>query len=316
MQKKRVVIIGAGPAGLTAAIYTARAQFTPMVITGNLLGGQVSQTYEMENYPGFPEPLTGAELVDRFRAQAERFGAEIAYDSVAEVDFRNGSPFLVKTTNETYSADTVIVAVGASPRKLNVPGEAEYTGRGVSYCATCDGAFFRGKEVLVVGGGDSALEEALFLTRFVKSLNIVHRRDQLRAGMALQARAEKNAQIGYIWDTVVDEIRGGENDIVKVALLRNVKTGAVTERPTEGVFIFIGHVPNSELFRGQLTTNEKGYLITDVRYQTNVAGVFAAGEIQDEIWRQVATSVGQGAAAGISAIHWLEEHGDTLRKLD
>ena len=316
MQKKRVVIIGAGPAGLTAAIYTARAQFTPMVITGNLLGGQVSQTYEMENYPGFPEPLTGAELVDRFRAQAERFGAEIAYDSVAEVDFRNGSPFLVKTTNETYSADTVIVAVGASPRKLNVPGEAEYTGRGVSYCATCDGAFFRGKEVLVVGGGDSALEEALFLTRFVKSLNIVHRRDQLRAGMALQARAEKNAQIGYIWDTVVDEIRGGENDIVKVALLRNVKTGAVTERPTEGVFIFIGHVPNSELFRGQLTTNEKGYLITDVRYQTNVAGVFAAGEIQDEIWRQVATSVGQGAAAGISAIHWLEEHGDTLQKLD
>ena len=192
MRKTRVVIIGSGPAGLSAALYTARAQLSPIVIAGHLLGGQVSQTYEIENYPGFPEILSGAELVDRFKTQAEHFGAEIVYDSVTEVDFTQGSPFTVKTHGETYIADAVIVTIGADPRKLKVPGETEYLGHGVSYCATCDGFFFREKEVVVVGGGDSALEEALFLTRFASKVSIVHRRDELRAGVRLQDRAKAN----------------------------------------------------------------------------------------------------------------------------
>jgi thioredoxin reductase (NADPH) len=316
MQKKRLVIIGSGPAGLSAALYAGRAQLNPVVIAGDTLGGQVSQTHEIENYPGFPETLSGAELVDKFRSHAERFGAEVVYDMVTEVDFSKGSPFIVKTHNETYSADAVIITVGASARKLNVPGEFEYTGKGVSYCGTCDGFFFRGKDVVVVGGGDSAIEESLFLTRFVNSLKVIHRRDTLRAGTALTTRAAKNDKISYVWDSVVDEIVGGDDGIVKSVKVRNVKTGEVSEEPTDGVFIFIGHIPNSKLFDGQLETNEAGYLITDERYQTNVPGVYAAGEIQDEIWRQVSTSVGQGAAAGMSAIHFLEEHEDELQSLE
>jgi len=315
MQKKRVVIIGSGPAGLSAALYTARAQLNPVVIAGDMLGGQVSQTHEIENYPGFPEALSGAELVDKFKVHAENFGTEIVYDMVTEVDFSNGSPFTVKTHSETYLADTVIITVGASARKLNVPGEAEYTGKGVSYCGTCDGFFFRGKDVVVVGGGDSAVEESLFLTRFVNSLQIIHRRDELRAGVALQSRAAKNEKISYIWDTVVDEIIAGDDGIVNAVKLRNVKTGQTTVKPTEGVFIFIGHIPNSYLFKGQLEM-DNGYLITDDHYQTSVPGVYAAGEIQDQIWRQVSTSVGQGAAAGMAAIHWLEAHEEELQELD
>ena len=316
MQKKRLVIIGSGPAGLSAALYAARAQLNPVVIAGDTLGGQVSQTHEIENYPGFPETLSGAELVDKFKSHAERFGTEVVYDMVTEVDFSKGSPFIVKTHNETYSADAVIITVGASARKLNVPGEVQYTGKGVSYCGTCDGFFFRGKDVVVVGGGDSAIEESLFLTRFVNSLKVIHRRDKLRAGTALQTRSDKNEKISYVWDSVVDEVVGGDDGIVKSVQIRNVKTGEVTEQPTDGVFIFIGHIPNSKLFDGQLATNEAGYLITDERYQTNVPGVYAAGEIQDEIWRQVSTSVGQGAAAGMSAIHFLEEHEDELQPLE
>lgn len=316
MQRKRLVIIGSGPAGLSAALYAARAQLNPVVIAGDTLGGQVSQTHEIENYPGFPETLSGAELVDKFRSHAERFGTEVVYDMVTEVDFSKGSPFIVKTYNETYSADAVIITVGASARKLNVPGEVDYTGKGVSYCGTCDGFFFRGKDVVVVGGGDSAIEESLFLTRFVNSLKVIHRRDKLRAGTALQTRSDKNDKISYVWDSVVDEVVGGDDGIVKSVQIRNVKTGEVTEMPTDGVFIFIGHIPNSKLFDGQLETNEAGYLITDERYQTSVPGVYAAGEIQDEIWRQVSTSVGQGAAAGMSAIHFLEAHEDELQPLD
>ena len=316
MQKRRVVIIGSGPAGFTAALYTARAQLNPVLIAGTTLGGQVSLTHEIENYPGFPDGLSGAELVEHFRAQVERFGTEIIYDSVMEVDFTNGSPFTVKTGSETYLADAVIVTIGADPRKLKVPGEGEYTGRGVSYCGTCDGFFFRGKDVVVVGGGDSALEESLFLTRFANSVNIIHRRDELRAGVALQNRAFSNPKISFTWNTVVEEILGGENNAVRAVRLRNVETGEVTEKPTDGVFIFVGHIPNSQLFGDQLAVNENGYVITDQRFRTSVDGVFAGGEIQDEIWRQVATSVGQGCSAAMSAIHWLEEHEDELQPLD
>ncbi|PJF21408.1 MAG: thioredoxin-disulfide reductase [Phototrophicales bacterium] len=315
MQKKRVVIIGSGPAGFAAALYTARAQLKPVLIAGNALGGQVSQTHEIENYLGF-ESLSGMELVQKFQSHVEHFGAQVVYDAVTEVDFTKGSPFTVKTHGETYLADTVIVTIGADPRKLKVPGEAEYIGRGVSYCGTCDGFFFRGKDVVVVGGGDSALEESLFLTRFANSVNIIHRRDTLRAGVQLQSRAKKNEKISFTWNTVVEEILGGDDGSVRAVRLKNVQTGEVYEKPTDGVFIFIGHVPNSQIFAGQLATNDNGYIITDQRYRTNVDGVFAAGEIQDEIWRQVITSAGQGAAAGMSAIHWLEEHEDELQPLE
>jgi thioredoxin reductase (NADPH) len=314
MEKRRVVIIGSGPAGFTAALYTARAQLNPLIIAGNTLGGQVALTHEIENYPGFPEPLSGMELVQKFQAQAEHFGAEVVFDSVTEVDFTTGSPFTIKTHNNTYLADSVIVTIGADPRKLKIPGEGELTGRGVSYCGTCDGFFFRGKDVVVVGGGDSAIEEAIFLTRFANSVNIIHRRDTLRAGVALRARADKNPKISYTWNTVVDEIIGTNGKVSHVAL-RNVETGETTQKPTDGIFIFIGHVPNSSFFDGQVAMTESGYIITDQRFRTSVEGVFAAGEIQDEIWRQVATSVGQGCSAAMSAIHWLEEHEDQLQDL-
>ncbi len=315
MKKERVVIIGSGPAGLTAALYTARAQLKPVVIAGDKLGGQVSLTHEIENYPGFPGGLSGAELVERMKEHAESFGAEIVFDMVTEVDFSKGSPFIVKTAGgETYSADAVIIAIGANPRELNVPGERENVGRGVSYCGTCDGFFFRGKDIVVVGGGDSALEEAIFLTRFANSVNIIHRRDQLRAGVQLQKRAFENEKISFTWDTVVEEIYA--DGAVNGVRVRNVKTGEVRDMPTEGVFIFIGHDPNSDIFRGQLALNDRGYIITDERYRTSVDGVFAAGEIQDEIWRQVATSVGQGTSAAMSCIHWLEAHEDQLQSLD
>jgi thioredoxin reductase (NADPH) len=314
MEKRRVVIIGSGPAGFSAAIYTARAQLNPVIIAGNTLGGQVALTHEIENYPGFPETLSGMDLVQKFQAQAEHFGAEMVFDSVTEVDFTKGSPFTIKTHNETYLADAVIITIGADPRKLKVPGEGELTGRGVSYCGTCDGFFFRGKDVVVVGGGDSALEESLFLTRFANSVNIIHRRDTLRAGVALRNRAEKNPKISFTWNTVVDEIIGTNGKVSHVKL-RHVETGEVWDKPTDGIFIFVGHVPNNSFFEGQIAMNENGYIITDQRYRTNVEGVFAAGEIQDEIWRQVATSVGQGTSAGMSAIHWLEEHEDELQDL-
>ncbi|RMG88349.1 MAG: thioredoxin-disulfide reductase, partial [Chloroflexi bacterium] len=274
MKKERVVIIGSGPAGLTAALYTARAQLKPVVIAGDKLGGQVSLTHEIENYPGFPGGLSGAELVERMKEHAESFGAEIVFDMVTEVDFSKGSPFIVKTAGgETYSADAVIIAIGANPRELNVPGERENVGRGVSYCGTCDGFFFRGKDIVVVGGGDSALEEAIFLTRFANSVNIIHRRDQLRAGVQLQKRAFENEKISFTWDTVVEEIYA--DGAVNGVRMRNVKTGEVRDMPTEGVFIFIGHDPNSDIFRGQLALNDRGYIITDERYRTSVDGVFA-----------------------------------------
>lgn len=313
MQQEKVVIIGSGPAGLTAALYTARADLDPLVIAGDQLGGQISLTSEVENYPGFPEGLTGPELVEKFKEQAERFGARLVYDMVLEVDFASGPPYTIRTQSETYQAWTVIITMGASPRRLGVPGEEEYIGRGVSYCATCDGFFFRGKDVVVVGGGDSALEEGLFLTKFANRVRIIHRRDELRASEILQNRASRNPKIEFIWDTVVEEILG--ENVVKGVRTRNVKTGEEATLETDGVFIFIGHYPNSSIFAGQLEMDEAGYLLTDERMTTSMPGIFAAGEIQDPIWRQIATSVGQGTAAAMSATRWLEAHEEEVEAL-
>lgn len=304
MQKERVIILGSGPAGLTAALYTARADLGPLVISGNELGGQVSITYEVENYPGFPAGTTGPELVERMQKQAERFGARVVVDEVTQVNLVDGSPFRLKTYADEFEARAVIVATGASPRRLGVPGEEALIGRGVSFCATCDGFFFRGKKVVVVGGGDSALEEGLFLTRFAEQVRVVHRRDELRAGDTLKRRASANEKMSFIWDSVVEEIRGDGK--VEAVRLRNVRTGETSELATDGVFIYIGHYPNSDLFRDQLTMDERGYLLVDKHMMTNVPGVFAAGEIQDPVYRQVTTSVGQGAAAGMMAERWLE----------
>ena len=305
MQKEKVIVIGSGPAGLTSALYAARAALEPLVITGSQLGGQISITNEVENYPGFPEGTTGPELVDLMQRQAERFGARLLIDEVTEVDFNNGSPFTLKTHGDELEADSVIVTVGASPRRLGVPGEEDLIGRGVSFCATCDGFFFREKDVVVVGGGDSALEEALFLTRFVNQVKVIHRRDELRAGEALKTRAFANDKLSFIWDTVVDEIKG--NGKVESIKMSNVKSGDKTDMDVDGVFIFIGHYPNSELFKDQLEMDELGYLVTDDKMMTNVPGVFAAGEIQDRVYRQIATSVGQGCAAAMMSERWLEE---------
>ncbi|HID54418.1 MAG TPA: thioredoxin-disulfide reductase, partial [Anaerolineae bacterium] len=235
--------------------------------------------------------------------QAEHFGARIVFDEVTEVDFASGSPFRIKTYSKEYLADGVVVTAGASPRHLGVPGEEEYIGRGVSYCGTCDGFFFRGKDVVVVGGGDSAMEESIFLTKFANKVEVIHRRDELRAGAVLQKRAFANEKISFVWDTVVEEIVG--NGVVQGVKVRNVKTGETSFRKTDGVFIFIGHYPNSKFLEGKLAMDEEGYIITDELYRTSVPGVYAAGEIQDAHFRQIATSVGQGAGAGMELEKWL-----------
>ena len=304
MQHEKVIIIGSGPAGLTAALYTARANLSPVVIAGPQFGGQVSLTHEIENYPGYTGG-SGADLIEVMKNQAEQFGARIDMDIVLEVDLDHGSPFRVKTGNNEYMAESLIVTSGASPRLLEVPGEQEYTGRGVSYCGTCDGFFFRGKKVVVVGGGDSAIKEGMFLTKFATSVDIIHRRDTLRAEKAQQDRAFNNPKINFIWNTAVETIEGEGK--VKQVKLRDLKSGETRDYPTDGVFIFIGHDPNSSLFKGKLEMDEHGFVITDKLMRTNVEGVFAAGEIQDPVWKQVATSVGQGCAAALSAEQWLSE---------
>jgi len=303
MTKEKVVIIGSGPAGLTAALYTARADLSPLVISGNQLGGQVSITSEVENYPGFPEGATGPGLVEQMQKQAEKFGARVLIDEVTQVDLRSGPPFRLQTYGQSFEADGVIIASGSSPRRLGVPGEEQLIGRGVSFCATCDGFFFRGKDVVVVGGGDSALEEGLFLTKFATRVRLIHRRSELRAGETLKKRAAANPKVSYIWDSVVEAVRGtGKVEGVRV---KNLKTGEESELATDGVFIFVGHYPNSDLFKGQLTMDDRGYLIADKLMMTSAPGVFAAGEIQDPVFRQVASSVGQGCAAAISLERWL-----------
>jgi len=299
----KVLILGSGPAGLAAALYAARADLAPIVLTGMELGGQVSLTHIVENYPGFPDGVGGAEMVELFQKQAERFGAKLEFDSALEVDLSN-RPFRVNGYNANYLADSLIITTGATPRHLNIPGEMELTGRGVSYCATCDGWFFKEKDVVVVGGGDSALEEGLFLTRYANLVTIIHRRDELRAGQILQNRAFENKKIDFIWDTVLTSIKGSQ--AVDTVQLKNVKTGEETEHHTDGVFIFIGHTPNTQLFSGQLEMDDRGYLVVDNRMRTKVPGVYAAGEVADPHFRQVITSAGMGAAAAIEAGHFLD----------
>jgi thioredoxin reductase (NADPH) len=299
----KMMIIGSGPAGLSAALYAGRAELEPVVLTGMTLGGQAAQTHIIENYPGFPEGLGGVELGDLFKAQAERFGAKVVFDTATEVDLTE-APYRVKTFGGEYMADTVIITTGATPRHLQVPGEVEFTGKGVSYCGTCDGFFFKDKEIVVVGGGDSAMEEGLFLTRFANKVTVVHRRDELRASPILERRAKENEKIEFIWDTVVTDIEGDEQ--VTQVHLKNKKTGEKSVFGTEGVFIFIGHTPNTDLFKGQLEMDEGGYLVTNKFMETDKPGVYAAGEVADSHFRQVITSAGMGAAAAIQATRYLE----------
>ncbi len=302
----RVLIIGAGPAGLSAALYAARAELKPVVLTGAELGGQVAITYVVENYPGFPEGLPGPELGELFRKQAEHFGARVVFDTATEVDFSK-RPFWVKTYNAEYTADTVIISTGATPRHLEIPGEEEFTGRGVSYCGTCDGFFFKDKDVVVVGGGDSAMEEGIFLTRYANNVTVVHRRNELRASPVLQTRATENPKMRFVWDTALTSIEG--NGAVDRVQLKNLKSGEAKTFDTDGVFIFIGHTPNSQLFQGQIEMDEAGYVKVNRFMETNVRGVFAAGEIADPHYRQVITSAGMGAAAAMQATKFLEEEG-------
>jgi len=303
-EHEKLIIIGGGPAGMTAALYAARAELQPVVFTGMTLYGQVSQTDLIENYPGFPEGITGMELGERLEKQAVRFGARIFIEPVESIDLQQ-KPFLVKTYAKSYEAETLILAMGADNKKLGVPGEAEFTGRGVSYCATCDGFFYRGKDIHVVGGGDSAIEEALFLTRFANSVTIIHRRDALRAQPLLEKRARSNPKIRFLWDTVVEEIKGQER--VHSLSLRNLKTDQRFDVPTDGVFISIGHVPNTALIANQVELDDKGYVRIDWMMRTSVPGVFAAGEIADPHYRQIITSAAMGAAAALEADCYLNE---------
>ncbi|MCA9862644.1 MAG: thioredoxin-disulfide reductase [Thermomicrobiales bacterium] len=309
MKKERVVIIGSGPAGLSSALYTARAQLKPVVIVGNQLGGQAAITNEIENYPGFPGGLSGPDLVDKMKEHAESFGAEFVYDLVESVDFSNGSPFRVKTMMDEYSADAVIVTIGADPRKLGVAGENEGVGKGVSYCGTCDGFFFRGREIVVVGGGDSALEEAIFLTRFASKVTVIHRRDSLRASKVLQQRAQENPKIAFIWNSVVDAVVG--SDHVEGLRLRNIATGEESTLPVDGVFVAVGHKPNTDLVAGQIELDAHGYIAKQDAdtTATNIPGVFAAGDVRDRRYRQAITSAGDGCRAAMDAERWLEARG-------
>jgi thioredoxin reductase (NADPH) len=300
----RMLVLGSGPAGLSAALYAARAELAPVVLTGTELGGQASLTHTIENYPGFPNGVGGAELGELFQKQAERFGATVEFDSASSVDLSQ-RPFKVTADNGEYLADTLVVATGARPNHLEIPGEYELTGRGVSYCATCDGWFFKDKWVFVVGGGDSAVEEGLFLTRYAKTVTIVHRRDSLRASPVLQKRAMEHPKINFVWNTVITEILGSGS--VEAVRTRDTVTGAEKVLPAEGVFIFIGHTPNTQMFEGQLEMDDLGYLSANQAMETSVPGVFAAGEVADSHFRQVVTSAGMGAAAAIQATHFLEK---------
>jgi thioredoxin reductase (NADPH) len=302
-EKRRVIIIGSGPAGLTAAVYTARANLEPLVIEGIEAGGQLMLTTEVENYPGFVDGIMGPELMESMRKQAARFGTEFLTDNVTSVDF-SSRPFRVETASTSYEAGAVIVSTGASARMLGIPGERELLGHGVSTCATCDGFFFRGQEILVVGGGDSAMEEANFLTKFASKVTVVHRRESLRASKIMQDRARANPKIEFVLDSVVKQING--NGKVAGATILNVKTGAETEVPASGVFVAIGHTPNTSLFEGQLELSG-GYIVTHDGTATSVEGVFAAGDVVDFRYRQAITAAGMGCMAAIDAERFLED---------
>ena len=299
----KMLILGSGPAGFAAALYAARAELAPVVLTGMQLGGQAALTYTIDNYPGFPDGVGGAQLGELFQRQAEHFGTRVEFDTANKVDL-SARPFKVTTDAGEYQAETLVVTTGASPIHLNIPGEDTLLGRGVSYCATCDGAFFKDKKVVVVGGGDSALEEALFITRYATSVTIVHRRDELRAGAILQKRAKEHSKIQFVWNTAVTEVLG--TDKMEAVRMKNLQTGDETILEGDGIFIFIGHTPNTQIFEGQLKMDARGYIEANHLMETSVPGVFAAGEAADPHFRQVVTSAGMGAAAAIQATRFLE----------
>ena len=306
-----VVIIGSGPAGLTAGIYAARAALNPLVLAGAYWGGQLVLTSEVENFPGYPNGVQGPEMMDELRVQAERFGAEVRMVDVTRVDFTR-RPFVVETDGDLITAHSVIIATGAAAKRLDIPGETHLFGCGVSTCATCDGWFYRDKAIAVIGGGDSALEEALFLTRFASHVTVIHRRDQMRASKVLQQRALENPKISFAWNQIVEAIVGDE--LVEGVQTRDTITGEVNVLPVNGVFVAIGHQPNTALFAGQIELDAAGYIARQdaETTATNIAGIFAAGDVRDHRYRQAVTAAGDGCKAAMDAERWLEEQGSTV----
>ena len=303
---RKVIIIGSGPAGLTAATYAARANLEPLVFEGSQPGGQLTITTDVENYPGFPDGILGPDLMDKFRDQAKRFGAECHFKHVTKVDLSD-RPFKVWVADETYTSDTIIIATGATARLLGLESETRLMGHGVSACATCDGFFFKDKKVLVIGGGDSAMEEANFLTKFAAEVQIVHRRDALRASKIMQDRIMNNPRITIQWNTVLEDIEGNEVDGVSGVILRDTRTDEVRQDPCDGVFLAIGHVPNTELFDAVLDLDDQKYIRTvDASSRTSIAGVFACGDVQDHVYRQAITAAGTGCMAAMDAEKYLE----------
>ena len=299
-----VIIIGGGPAGLTAGLYTSRSRFNTLLIEIGLLGGQMTTTEVIENYPGFPQGINGDELSRLMEEQAKRFGLEVVSQEVVEVKLE-GERKLVKTDESTYLCEALIICTGTEYRKLGIPGEKEFTGKGVSYCATCDGAFFKDSQIVVVGGGDSALTEALFLTKFAKELTIIHRRDALRGTKIYQERVLSNPKIKMLWDSVVQKIKG--DSIVRSIVIKNVKTGEINEFNTEGVFLFVGFSPRTQFLKNLITFDEAGYIVTDENCETSIKGIFAAGDCRKRLLRQIATAVGDGATAAFATEKYLEE---------
>jgi thioredoxin reductase (NADPH) len=303
---RKVIIIGSGPAGYTAAVYAARANLAPLMLTGVQAGGQLTLTTLVENYPGFVDGIQGPDLMEAMRKQAERFGAEMIAEDATSVDFGR-RPFVVRAGKTTYEGDTVIIATGATAKLLGLDAEAKLMGRGVSTCATCDGFFFKDQNIMVVGGGDSAMEEALYLARLGRKVEVVHRRDSLRASKIMQDRARQNPKIEFIWNTAVDDILDGQGGKVTAVRLKNLKTGALDERPVDGLFIAIGHRPNTEIFRGQIELLPNDYVkVVPGTTQTSLPGVFAAGDVQDHLYRQAVTAAATGCMAALEAERYLE----------
>ena len=303
---RKVIIIGSGPAGLTAALYAARANLEPLVFEGNQPGGQLTITTDVENYPGFPSGIMGPELMENFREQAKRFGAECYFKHVTKVDFNN-RPFKVWVGKDEYSSDAIIIATGASAKMLGLEKENELMGFGVSACATCDGFFYKDKKVIVVGGGDTAMEEATYLTKFASEVVIIHRRDTFRASKVMVDRVMKNSKVRVIWDVVMKDIEGTKESGVKSVILENQKTNKRFNEDCDGVFLAIGHKPNTDLFKDQLDTNENGYLLTKSGTKTNIDGVYACGDVQDHVYRQAITAAGSGCMSAIDVERYLED---------